>query len=111
MQETKLSVQVHNPLGDATSREEPIPDTVRMITPHDAARAALTGIACELGHDEVRVLVRIGERLKAGRRQYGRLCLANDPRTFRSKEAREELEDALVYFACAWLKAESGRVA
>jgi hypothetical protein len=29
-----------------------------------------------------------------------------DPRKFRSKEAREELEDALVYLACAWLKTE-----
>jgi hypothetical protein len=91
--------------------DEPIPYTVRTLTPHDVARATLTGIACELGVDELRVLVRIGERLKAGRTQYGRLHLATDPRTFRSTEAREELEDALVYFACAWLKAETQEVA
>ena len=91
--------------------DEPIPYTLRTLTPHDAARATLTGIACELGVDELRVLVRIGERLKAGHAQYGRLHLATDPRTFRSTEAREELEDALVYFACAWLKAETQEVA
>ena len=83
--------------------DEPIPDTVPMITPHDAARAALTGLACELGHDEVRVLVRIAERLKSGRSQYGRLYLATDTRAVRAVEAREEVEDALVYLACAWL--------
>jgi hypothetical protein len=94
------------PLTD-TFDDEPIPDTLPMLTPHDAARAVLTGVACELGLDEVRVLVRIGERLKTGRTQYGRLHLASDMRSFRSKEAREELEDALVYLACAWLKSET----
>jgi hypothetical protein len=87
--------------------DEPIPDTLPMITPHDAARAMLTGVACELGLDEVRVLVRIGGRLKTGGRQYGPLHVASDTRSFRSKEAREELEDALVYLACAWLKSET----
>jgi hypothetical protein len=91
--------QTHNP-----ECEEPIPDTLRMITPEDAARATLNGVACNLGRDEVRVLTRIAERLQLGRRAYGPLYLATDPRTFRGKEAREELEDALVYLACAWLK-------
>jgi hypothetical protein len=36
--------------------------------------------------------------------------LAGDTRAFRSKEAREELEDALVYLACAWLKSETQEV-
>ena len=89
------------------SCEEPIPDTLRMITPEDAARAGLNGIACELGRDELRVLTRIAERIRAGRRSYGPLFLAGDRRAFRGKEAREELEDALVYLACAWLKAEA----
>ncbi len=92
------------------SCEEPIPDTLRMITPEDAARATLNGAVESLGRDEVRVLIRIAERLALGRRAYGPLHVATDRRTFRSKEAREELEDALVYLACAWLKAEAEEV-
>src|SRR5580692_762984 len=91
--------------------EEPIPDTLRMITPEEAARATLHGLAYNLGRDEVRVLMRIAERLRAGRLVYGPLTLACDVRSFRGKEAREELEDALVYLACAWLKAETQEVA
>jgi hypothetical protein len=91
---------------DTPPDDEPIPETLRMITPDDAVRAELNGVACMLGVDELRVLVRIGERLKLGRRQYGRLYLPTDTRSFRTTEAREELEDALVYLACAWLKAE-----
>jgi hypothetical protein len=86
--------------------DEPIPDTLRMITPDDAARAELNGVAYGLGVDELRVLVRIGERLKLGRGTYGRLYLPTDTRSFRATEARQELEDALVYLACAWLKSE-----
>ena len=89
------------------SCEEPIPETLRMITPEDAARATLNGAAESLGRDEVRVLTRIAEHLLLGRRAYGPLYLATDPRTFRSKEPREELEDVLVYLACAWPKAEA----
>jgi hypothetical protein len=89
-----------------SSCDEPIPATVRMMTREDVARAELTGVLCELGGDEVRVLTRIAQRLKVGKGLYGPLDLARDPRAFRSKEAREEVEDALVYLACAWLKAE-----
>jgi hypothetical protein len=32
------------------------------------------------------------------------LRLGDDRRVFRDKEAREELEDFLVYLACTWLK-------
>jgi hypothetical protein len=81
-----------------------------MIAPEDAARAVLNGTVDELGRDEVRVLTRIAERLLLGRRVYGPLVLETDVRTFRGKEAREELEDALVYLACAWLKAENAQV-
>jgi hypothetical protein len=98
-----------NPNNDPQC-EEAIPDTLRMIAPEDAARATLHGVTCDLGCDEVRVLTRIAERIRAGRLVYGPLFLANDRRTFRSKEAREELEDALVYLACAWLKAEAQEV-
>jgi hypothetical protein len=104
-----------NPKGpmppDYPPDDEPIPDTERMITYEDAARASLRTSILELGLDEVLVLDRLAERLRRGQRQYGFLHLANDRRAFRAKEAREELEDALVYLACAWLKAETREVA
>ena len=50
--------------------------------------------------------LRIAERLVLGATTYGPLDIASDPRSFRSREAREEVEDALVYLACAWLKGE-----
>jgi hypothetical protein len=81
-----------------------------MLTPEDAARAVLNGVVGSLGRDEVRVLTRIAERLQVGRQVYGPFYLATDARVFRDKEAREELEDALVYLACAWLKAEPQEV-
>jgi hypothetical protein len=73
-------------------------------------RAELDGVLDALGSEEVQVLIRLAERLKLGRRSYGPLQLACDTRAFRSKEAREELEDALVYLACAWLKSETQEV-
>jgi hypothetical protein len=88
-------------------QDEPIPDTLPMITPEDAARATLDGVVRSLGRDEIRVLTRIAARLEVGRRQYGQLLVTTDVREFRDKEAREEIEDALVYLACAWLKAEA----
>jgi hypothetical protein len=51
--------------------------------------------------------VRIAERLRQGAGVYGQLHIATDTRDFRN-EAREEIEDALVYLACAWLKQEGG---
>ena len=70
------------------------------------ARRELDAVLDELGADEIRVLTRIAERLEMGSGVYGRLHLAGDRRAFRSHEAREEVEDALVYFACAGLKDE-----
>ena len=66
----------------------------------------LAGLAAQLGDDELRVLVRIARRLRIGAAAYGPLQVARDARAFRTKEAREEIEDALVYLACAWLKEE-----
>ncbi len=86
------------------TEDEAQADTLRAVSPHDTARAILNGLACELGADEVRVLARIAERLKGGQTMYGQLCLETDTRQFRAKEAREEVEDALVYLACAWLQ-------
>jgi hypothetical protein len=97
--------EVHSP-----DCEEPIPDTLRMVTPEDAARAGLRAILLTLGVDEVLVLGRIAERLRKGQEQYGFLHLATDRRSFRSKEAREEIEDALVYLACSWLRSETREV-
>ena len=62
-----------------------------------------------LGADEVRVLTRIARRLGMGAKQYGALHVASDARDFGGKEAREEIEDSLVYFACAWLKREMAK--
>jgi hypothetical protein len=93
-----------------TDDEESMADTQRMLTPDDVARAMLTSVACELGEGELRVLTRIAERLKSGQTVYGLLHLADDAREFRNGEAREEIEDALVYLACAWLKAEAQEV-
>jgi len=89
--------------------EEPIPDTLRMITPEDAARAGLRSIILTLGLEEMLVLGRIAERLRRGQEQYGFLHLASDRRAFRSKEAREEIEDALVYLACRGWSRRRGR--
>jgi hypothetical protein len=76
-------------------------------TPRVGARLELDAVADTLGVDELRVLTRLGMRLRQGAMVYGALNVAFDAREFRSEEAREELEDALVYLACAWLKTES----
>jgi hypothetical protein len=80
------------------------PDTMR--DPDVGIRIALDLAIARLGRDEHRVLARIAERLVLGATTYGPLDIASDPRSFRSREAREEVEDALVYLACAWLKGE-----
>lgn len=69
-----------------------------------AAMNALLSEVDTLGVDELRVLTRIAWRLNMGAKQYGVLNVAADQRDFRGKELREELEDALVYSAIAWLK-------
>jgi hypothetical protein len=85
--------------------EEDIPDTERDPAVTLAERASLHRALEDLGPDEITVLTRIAERLAMGADTYGPLEIARDDRDFR-KEAREEVEDALVYLACAWLKAE-----
>ena len=96
--------------GEPMTDDEASAKTLRTIPPDEVARALLNGVTSSLGCDELRVLTRIAERLKGGQTTYGQLCLETDPRSFRTKEAREELEDALVYLACAWLKTESNEV-
>jgi hypothetical protein len=68
----------------------------------------LGAIVATLGADEVRALTRIAHRLRMGQAAYGYLNVAGDTRAFRA-EAREEIEDCLVYLACAWLKQEGSR--
>ena len=51
----------------------------------------------------MRVLTRIAGRLLHGLELYGCLDLAEDARDF-DTEAREEVEDCLVYLACRWLR-------
>jgi hypothetical protein len=82
--------------------------TTRTQAPKKArpsARAHLDAVVDQLGVDEIRVLTSIAERLLFGAGAYGLLDLATDTREFRRREAREEIEDFLVYLACAWLRA------
>jgi hypothetical protein len=83
----------------ATTRTPPLK---KARTP---ARTNLDAVVDRLGVDEIRVLTSIAERLLFGQKAYGRLELATDTREFRRREAREEIEDFLVYLACAWLRA------
>jgi hypothetical protein len=64
-----------------------------------AARRELPGVWRELGEQERAVVLAIAERLAMGRRQYGPLDVAGDPRDWR-KEASEEALDCAVYLAC-----------
>jgi hypothetical protein len=95
------------PENEALFLEDETPDTLRRIPTTVQARAELDDLLDALGAEEVCVLVRIAKPLRTGAQTYGPLHLQQDKRAFRSKEAREELEDALVYFACAWLKAQT----
>jgi hypothetical protein len=58
----------------------------------------LAQIVAGLNDDEALVLTRIAERLAKGRRNYGPLGIARDPRDF-VVEAHEEFLDAAVYGA------------
>jgi hypothetical protein len=49
-----------------------------------------------LDGDEIKVLIRIAERLRFGKKQYGQLNLRTDKRNLR-EEATQELLDYLVY--------------
>jgi hypothetical protein len=70
---------------------------------HDGARQELDDAVDGLGDDELRVLTRIAMRLRRGQETYGRVHAATDRRDFKV-EAREELDDFLVYDALRWLK-------
>ena len=89
-------------------RRRELPHRGRELSLHDVGERRRLEDAAQAGADRDPDLA---ERLRVGQRQYGFLNLASDPRSFRSKEAREELEDALVYLACAWLRDSTQEVA
>lgn len=70
------------------------------MIPRDRILAALG----TLGPDEAELLALVSERLAMGRRQYGELHPATDPRSF-EREALEEAADGLVYVAAALVRA------
>jgi hypothetical protein len=78
--------------------------TVWAVVPDpDGVQKELLDAVAGLGEDELRVLTRIATRLRHGQELYGEVHAATDARDFRL-EAREELEDFLVYDALRWLK-------
>jgi hypothetical protein len=83
------------------------PPTLRSITPEDMARAALTGAVAELGRTEVRVLARFAERLATAARTGSVLATVPCARSFLSHKAQREIDEALIYLWCAWIKAET----
>lgn len=71
----------------------------------DAARARITPVTAALGRDELRVIELVVDGLARGRRQYGELRAARDPRDFIA-EARDEARDGLVYLAAHLIRLE-----
>jgi hypothetical protein len=69
------------------------------VTPLERIFAAIDA----LGSDEREVLAVVAERLAMGRRLYGELHPATDPRDF-AREALEEVADGLVYCAAALVR-------
>ena len=69
------------------------------VAPRDR-REALTAVAADLGADELELLCLLAGRLRTGQRRYGRLALDRDRRHW-TREALEEVADALVYAGCA----------
>lgn len=65
----------------------------------------LRRLCFRLNADETALLVAIAERLTAGRKTYGELQLARDPRNF-AGEALEEALDMAIYSAAALTRAE-----
>jgi hypothetical protein len=93
--------------NDLPDTEEQTPATLRSVTPEDTARATLNTALAELGHTEVHVLTRIAERLTTTARAGGALGAIPRARTFLCEEAQREIDHALVFLACAWIKAET----
>lgn len=69
--------------------------------PHEL-QGQLRYLACKLGIDELRVLVRIAERLEMGAKQYGALDIATDKRDWLEEGIQEGL-DKTAYLTVALL--------
>ena len=78
-------------------------DADRYLNAITALQDSLDAEVCTLGRDEMRVLVAIARRLKAGRIAYGDLRIRPDKRDW-DAELRDELLDGLVYGTVAILK-------
>lgn len=61
--------------------------------------AALHGAVEDLNWDELSVVLKVAERVKSGRAEYGPLSLDNDRREFVLTDVSEELIDSLAYLA------------
>jgi hypothetical protein len=109
LMEASVETAVESPTPDPAD-DEPIPDTVRQFSTL-SSRVELDTTLDGLDGDEIAVLASIAKRIEMGRKVYGPLQIATDPRAFRSNEARQELEDTLVYLTVAWLKATAQEVA
>ena len=66
----------------------------------DLYRSLVVTRIADLGEYELRVLLRVADRLAMGRTQYGELDLARDRRNW-DDEARAEVLDLAVYVAMA----------
>ena len=77
------------------------------MTESSRSRAALlqglADIAAHLAHDELKVLLLLATRVRAGRAEYGRLDVRRDRRNFRH-ETLEELVDGLFYLSAGLLR-------
>ena len=74
----------------------------RARDPGPDLRRILAALAARLGADELRVLVLVATRARAGQACYGSLDLRRDRRDFQG-EALEELADGLFYSTAALL--------
>ena len=80
------------------------PMTAALSDAHE--RASLAAIVATLGHDEVRVLRWLAERLADGARRYGVLRLETDARDWH-RETGEECIDGLAYAAMGAVQGNS----
>ncbi len=84
---------------DCRDRSEPAPGAPDALRQLDR----LTTIAEQLGAAELSVLLLVAERLLEGRRRYGALNLATDPRDWQA-EGLAEILDCVCYLSCALLR-------
>jgi hypothetical protein len=68
----------------------------------DAARSTLCKVLFGLGHDELRVLMRLAMQMSVGIERHGPLELEGEALEF-VRGARDEIEQVVVYFTCVLL--------